>query len=75
MSDSTFTTAMNACKRDRQNTIQLLKRADKEEKQEAVQGTNDPVTNHEEATKAIQATITKKIEKSRDPGASRDMSP
>ena len=33
MFDSTFTTAMNACKQDRQNTIRLLKRADKEEKQ------------------------------------------
>ena len=70
MSDSTFKSAKIACRMDRQNTIQFLKRADKMEVPKEVQIRQGPVTNHVEAANDIQATTKKKYEKNEGMGAS-----
>ena len=70
MSDSTFKSAKVVCQMDRQNTLQLLKRADKMEMSKEAQVRQGPITNHVEAANEIQAAIKKKHEKNEGMGAS-----
>ena len=57
MSDSTFKSAKVVCKMDRQNTLRLLKRADKMEVPKGVQVRQGPVTNHVEAANEISSLV------------------